>query len=116
MPTTFPPNPIQQALKSGKPSVVSFATPGYCTSRLCAPVVNTLKTLVKQDQAQFNFIHIEVYKNFNPLVYADEMDEWHLTSEPWTFVLDAGGKIVARLGGPVSAHELQQILDKVPSP
>jgi hypothetical protein len=105
---------VAEALKTGRPTVVSFATPGYCTSRLCAPVVNTLKTISKQYQNKINFIHIEVYKNFNPLVYADEMAQWHLQSEPWTFVLDAGGKIVARLGGPVSVRELQQILDKVP--
>jgi hypothetical protein len=56
--------------------------------------------------AEANFIHIEVYQEFEPLVLADEIGEWGLTSEPWTFVLDQQGMITARLGGPVSPREL----------
>ena len=101
---------VADALKSGKPTVVTFATPAYCTSRLCAPVVNSIKTVYHDYQGKVNFIHIEVYKTFNPLVYADEMDQWHLQSEPWTFVLASDGKVAARLGGPVSPRELEQAL------
>jgi hypothetical protein len=101
---------VAEALKSGKPTVVTFATPAYCTSRLCAPVVNSVKTVYKDYKDRVNFIHIEVYKTFNPLVYADEMNEWHLQSEPWTFVVDANGKVANRFGGPVSPRELEQAL------
>jgi hypothetical protein len=101
---------VADALKSGKPTVVTFATPAYCTSRLCAPVVNSIKTVYNDLKAKVNFIHIEVYKSFNPLVYADEMAEWRLQGEPWTFVIGADGKIVATLGGPMSPRELEQAL------
>ena len=57
-----------------------------------------------------NFIHIEVYQSFDPFVYVEEMDEWHLQSEPWTFVLDRGGVVAARFGGPVSPRELEAAL------
>jgi hypothetical protein len=102
---------VADALKTGLPTVVTFATPGYCTSHLCAPVVNTVKAASQQFQGKANFIHIEVYKTFDPLVYADEMGEWGLTSEPWTFVIDRQGTITARLGGPVSLKELSQSLE-----
>ena len=101
---------VADALKSGKPTVVTFATPAYCTSRLCAPVVNSVKTVYNDLKDKVNFIHIEVYKTFNPLVYADEMTEWRLQGEPWTFVIGADGKIVATLGGPMSPRELKQAL------
>ena len=101
---------VADALKSGKPTVVTFATPAYCTSRLCAPVVNSVKTVYADLKDKVNFIHIEVYKTFNPLVYADEMTEWRLQGEPWTFVIGADGKIVATLGGPISPRELEQAL------
>jgi len=101
---------VAQALQLGKPTVVTFATPAYCTSRLCAPVVNSVKTVYHDLKDKVNFIHIEVYKTFNPLVYADEMAEWHLQGEPWTFVIDAKGKVTANLGGPLSPRELKEAL------
>ena len=59
-----------------------------------------------------NFIHIEVYKEFNPeLVLADEMAEWGFATEPWTYVLDNEGKVAARFGGPVSPRELTAALE-----
>ncbi len=73
-------------------------------------MVNTVKQVASQEREAANFIHIEVYKEFNPLTYADEMAEWHLQSEPWTFVLDEQGVVVDRFGGPLSANELTQAL------
>jgi len=102
---------LADALESGIPSVVTFATPGYCTSRLCAPVLNSVKAAAQELGSSANFIHVEVYKTFDPLVHADEMREWNLTSEPWTFVIDSQGTITARLGGPVSLQELTQALE-----
>jgi hypothetical protein len=107
---------VAQALESGKVSVVTFATPAFCTSRLCAPVVNSVKAVHKLYGDKANFIHIEVYKTFNPLVYADEMDEWRLQGEPWTYILGADGKVAAVFGGPVSARELEQALKPLVAP
>jgi hypothetical protein len=101
---------VADALKSDQPTVVTFATPGFCTSQLCAPVLDSVKTVYNQYKDQVNFIHIEVYKNFDPLVYSDEMAEWGLTSEPWTFVIDQTGKIADKFVGPLSPEELVQSL------
>jgi peroxiredoxin len=76
-------------------------------------VVNTVKAAAEKFGGKANFIHVEVYKTFDPLVYADEMREWRLTSEPWTFVIDKQGVITGRLGGPVSLSELTQALTPV---
>lgn len=101
---------VADAIASGKPTVVTFATPAYCASRLCAPVVDSVRSVHQATDDRANFIHVEVYKSFDPLVYADEMSEWGLSSEPWTFVLDRDGDVAAKLGGPVSPRELTDAL------
>jgi hypothetical protein len=107
---------IKDAMASGRPSVVIFATPGFCTSRLCAPVLDSAKALYPEWKDRVNFIHIEIYQSFDPLTYGPEMDQWHLTSEPWTFVLDRQGAVGARFGGPLSPRELSAALAEVAAP
>jgi hypothetical protein len=107
---------VAEALTSGKPTVVTFATPGFCQTRLCAPVVDSVKAVYYDLQAAVNFIHIDVYQSFDPLIYATEMDEWQLPSEPWTFVLDEDGRVAARLSGPVSPRELSDVLAPLLAP
>ena len=107
---------VADALQSGRPTVITFATPAFCVSEICGPVVNTVKSVYHEIKSSVNFIHIEVYKSFDPLVYADEMIEWNLDGEPWTFVLDKMGVVAARLGGPVSPRELKEALALLVSP
>jgi hypothetical protein len=107
---------IKEALASGRPSVVVFATPGFCESRLCAPVVDSMKELYPGLKDQVNFIHVEIYESFNPLTYGPEMEQWGLPSEPWTFVLDADGKVTHRFGGPISPRELSAALTPLVGP
>ncbi len=101
---------VAEAMESGRPTVVTIATPAFCTSQLCAPVVSSVEAVYRELGDQANFIHLEVYKSFDPLIYSDELQEWELVSEPWTFVLDREGKITARLAGPVSPRELTEAL------
>lgn len=102
---------IDQAVASGRVTVVTFATPAFCQSELCAPVVNSLKGAASHYGERVNFIHIEIYADFQELTIAEPVNVWHLSSEPWTFILDGGGKVVARLGGPVSAREIGDLLE-----
>jgi hypothetical protein len=103
---------IAEAVQSGQPTIVTFATPAFCQTQFCAPVVNSVKEVYETHDDEANFIHIEVYKQFNPeLVLADEMTEWGFTTEPWTYVLDHEGKVAGRFGGPVSPRELTAALE-----
>ena len=101
---------VADALQSGKPTVVSLATPAFCQTKICAPVVDSVEAVYESVGDAANFIHLEIYKDFQNLTLADEVEEWGLQSEPWTFVLAADGTVAARLGGPVST---QEILDYV---
>jgi hypothetical protein len=101
---------VADALDSGRPTVVILATPAFCQTQICAPIVKSVEAVYNQFSDQANFIHLEIYKDFQTLETADEVTEWALSSEPWTFVIDADGVIVARLGGPVSPRELIEVL------
>ncbi len=103
---------VKEALDSERPSVIVFSTPAFCQTAICAPVLNSVETVYESLGDEVNFIHLEIYKQFNPeLILADEMTEWQLATEPWTYVLDDTGRVAARLGGPVSALGLTAVLE-----
>jgi thiol-disulfide isomerase/thioredoxin len=102
---------VAEAVASGKPSVVGFITPGLCQTEWCTPVLSSMNSVwadVGEDQA--NFIHIEVYADFQALTIVPEMGEWRLSTEPWVFVLDENGRVAAKFSGPVSPRELNEAL------
>lgn len=101
---------VAEALASGRPTVVSLATPAFCQTQVCAPVIDSIEAVYDDYQDQVNFIHLEIYKDFQELIQADEVAEWGLASEPWTYVIDAEGIIVGRFGGPISPRELEEAL------
>jgi hypothetical protein len=103
---------LDQALESGRPTVVSFATPLLCASRMCGPVVDE-QLLVFQEIGghRANFVHVEIYPQRDTGRPAPLYTAWDLPSEPWVFVVDRRGVIRARLGeGPTVAAEIQSAL------
>ena len=104
---------VAEAVANDKPTVVGFITPGLCESQWCAPVLNSMVTVKNTVGDKVNFIHIEVYKDFQALTYTPEMAEWGLETEPYIFVLDDEGQVMASLAGPVSPRELNQALELV---
>jgi hypothetical protein len=75
--------------------------------------MDEVKALKARWGDRFNFIHVEVYQSFDPLVYADAMAAWGLATEPWVFVLDADGRVAERLEGSATAAEIEPILARV---
>lgn len=102
---------VAEAIANGKPSVVGFITPGFCQTEWCTPVLGTVETVwAEVGPERANFIHIEVYGDFQALTLVPEMGEWRLNTEPWVFVLDENGRIAAKFSGPVSPQELNEVL------
>jgi hypothetical protein len=99
---------VAGSLAAHKRFVLVFATPKFCTSRTCGPVVDVVDAARKQFTGSgIRFIHVEVYKDNNPgLGYNKWFKEWHLPSEPWTFLVGADGRIKARFEGSLSVQEL----------
>jgi hypothetical protein len=104
---------VDDARASGRPTVVVFATPAYCQTELCGPIVDEIKQVKAEWGNRVNFIHIEVYDTFDPLVVSPIMASWGLSTEPWVFVLDADGNVSARLEGNVTAAELVPVLESL---
>jgi hypothetical protein len=97
---------VADAIATGRPTVVGFLTPAFCQTKWCAPVLNSLEAARAETGDAVNFIHIEVYDDFQKLTVVKEMAEWGLETEPWVFVLDGDGRVVARFSGPLSPEEL----------
>ena len=83
-----------------KPVALLFATPQLCQSRVCGPVVDVALQLKAEYGEQLEFIHQEVYVDNDPKKgLRPSLSAFRLPTEPWLFVVDAGGKVTARLEG-----------------
>ena len=109
---------IAEALRAGKPLVVTFATPAFCLSATCGPQVDVLKDVKAGYSGRVNFIHVEVFDN--PVEMRGDvrlgrlspvMVEWGLESEPFTFVMDALGNVSAKFEGFATAEELDSAIE-----
>ncbi|MDP8959953.1 MAG: hypothetical protein M3N51_12400 [Actinomycetota bacterium] len=105
---------IAEAVTSGRPTVVVFATPRFCTSQVCGPTLE----LIKEEAPKYpdaNFVHVEVYdleaapEQLEPV---PAVGEWGLPSEPWVFVVDRDGRVSARFEGALAPRELQEALEE----
>jgi hypothetical protein len=99
---------VAEALAAHEPFVVTFATPEFCMTRTCGPVVDVVDAVRKRFSGRgIRFIHVEVYEDNDPSKGVNRwMKEWRLPSEPWTFLVGSDGLIKARFEGSVSVGEL----------
>jgi hypothetical protein len=119
-----PPHPdlhdvtIAAALEQGRPIVIAFATPAFCQTRFCGPVVEgVVVPLAAQYGDRAEFIHVEPFDipeaRAGRLVEMPVMAEWGLTSEPWVFLIDAEGRVAGKFQGITSADEVGAALERV---
>lgn len=120
--SSSPPRPamhdvtVADALRTGKPLVIAFATPAFCTSRTCGPVMDTvMDPLFERYRDQALFIHIEPYslrdlRATNAQNPVPAVLEWRLETEPWIFVVGRNGRIMAKFEGLVAADEVESVL------
>lgn len=112
---------VAEALGAGKPFVVAFASPRFCSTGVCGPVTDLVAELQGAYGERAAFIHIEPWdlqaaRENGRLVPSDAMREWRLPSEPWVYVVGADGRVGARFEGIVSRGELQDALDAALAP
>jgi hypothetical protein len=94
-----------------KPVALLFSTPQFCISRVCGPVTDVAVALQHQFGNKITFIHQEVYADNQPSKgFRSQMKAFHLRTEPWLFVINRHGVIVARLEGAFGTTELTQAL------
>ena len=114
---------VAESLFSGRPSVVVFASPAFCTTPTCGPQVETVTELREAYPDAADYIHVEVYDNPHEIqgdltkgVLSQVLAEWgidqvpHYRNESWTFVLGADGRIAERFEGYATFEELEEAL------
>jgi hypothetical protein len=99
---------VASSLRAHVPFVLVFATPRYCTSRTCGPVVDVVDSVRRQfAKTGIRFIHVEIYKGNNPSKGENQwVRQWHLPTEPWIFLVGRDGRVKAKFEGALSRAEL----------
>ena len=95
---------LDEALESGQPVMLLFATPEYCQTVVCGPAVEVVDGVrTGGDWGDTVWIHCEIYSETGggELVTGKPVREWNLPSEPWLFGIDAQGTVASRLDGPM---------------
>jgi hypothetical protein len=114
--TSDPPDPrlhqvrIADAIAQGKPQVIVFATPKFCTTRMCGPVVDVVRKLLPAYHDRVVFTHQEIWQDISAQTPFPTVLEWKLASEPWIFIVDGKGIIRAKFEGLTTARELETVL------
>jgi len=117
-----PPDPrlhrirIADAIAQGTPQVIVFATPRYCVSRVCGPVVDVVRTLIPTYGHRVAFIHQEIWQGASLEKFSPTVEEWNLRTEPWIFLVDGDGVIRARFEGVTTRRELEAALKQMLGP
>lgn len=94
-----------------KPVALLFSTPQLCISRVCGPVTDVAVQVQHRFGNQVAFIHQEVYVDNEPSKgLRPQLKAFHLRTEPWLFVVNRQGKIVARLEGAFGTNEVTQAI------
>jgi hypothetical protein len=110
---------IADAVASGKPTVIAFATPAFCQSQVCGPVKEIFDELYGAYKNQANFIHVEPYDlermrtggcGSLAACLVPAVNEWKLPGEPWVFIVGKDGTVAARFEGIASAEEIKTAL------
>ncbi|MDX6609685.1 MAG: hypothetical protein QOF85_1610 [Solirubrobacterales bacterium] len=113
--TRIPPdtqNKVDYADALGKePIVLLFATPQFCQSRVCGPVVDVAEQLKQLYGDKVAFIHMEIYQDNDPSKpVRPQVSAFHLPSEPWLFTIGRDGRIKSEIEGAFGVEELTRVV------
>jgi hypothetical protein len=113
--TRIPPdtqNRVDYAEVLGKePIVLLFATPQFCQSRVCGPVVDVAEQLKQLYGDKAAFIHMEIYTDNDPSKpVRPQVKAFHLENEPWLFAIGRDGRIKDEIEGAFGVEELTRVV------
>lgn len=103
---------IKDAIGAGRPVVIVFATPAFCTSRFCGPVTEEVESLQTDYKDRVDFVHIEIWRNFETRTLNGALKDWIVRadgglSEPWVYVVDKNGTVYDRFEGPAARNIIE---------
>jgi hypothetical protein len=119
--TRIPPdsqNKVDYAEALGKePIVLLFATPQFCQSRVCGPVVDVAEQAAHEYGDKAAFIHMEIYNDNDPAKHPrPQVRRFHLPSEPYLFTIDRHGVVRDAIEGAFGLQLMHEAVDKAIAP
>jgi hypothetical protein len=119
--TRIPPdtqNKVDYADALGKePIVLLFATPQFCQSRVCGPVVDVAEQAKQEFGDKAAFIHMEIYNDNDPgEKVRPQVRAFHLPTEPWLFTIDRHGIVRDAVEGAFGLKLMHEAVEKAIAP
>lgn len=96
---------IDDALKTGKPVVLAFATPAHCTQ--CDKQLQILKAALNKFEDDVIFMHMDQYEN--PEAYK----AYTVLGDPWTFIIDQTQTVRYKQAGRLLYGEINALISDV---
>jgi hypothetical protein len=115
--TRIPPdtqNKVDYADALGKePIVLLFATPEFCQSRVCGPVVDVAEQAKTEYGDKAAFIHMEIYNENDPGERVrPQVRAFHLPTEPYLFAIDRRGIVRDAIEGAFGLQLMHRAVDR----
>jgi hypothetical protein len=117
---------IADAIDQGRPALVLFGTPAYCTSLFCGPEVTELQRIAAVYPDRAVYIHVEIWKEYKPpeiqiinrgaadWLYRELPDGTPAMTEPWLYLIGADGIIADRWGSLFDPADVEAALEALP--
>ncbi len=109
---------VDEALAAGRPVLLGISTPVHCVSLTCGPLTEYLVELAGRFGDRADFVHIEVWEDFEDQRLNPAAAVWIQTAsggnEPWVFLIDGTGTVIARWDNVIDPVELEAALSALP--
>lgn len=111
-------NKVDYAEALGRePIVLLFATPRFCQSRVCGPVLDVAEQAKQEYGDKATFIHMEIYNDNDPgRGVRPQVRAFHLPSEPYLFTIDRRGVVKDAIEGAFGLKLMHEAVDKAIAP
>lgn len=115
--TRIPPdtqNRVDYADVLGKePILLLFATPQFCQSRVCGPVVDVAEQVKEEYGEEAAFIHMEIFNENDPSKgVRPQVRAFKLPSEPWLFAIDRQGVVRGQIEGAFGVEQMTAAVEE----
>jgi hypothetical protein len=97
---------VANAVKEQRPTVLVFASPGFCVSPMCGSQVKIISDLFEDYGEEFSFIHIETYNDPHKVRERPDnaernpiLADWGIISDQVVYLINRDGLIFERFEG-----------------
>jgi hypothetical protein len=100
-----------------KPIILLFATPRFCQSQVCGPVVDVAEQAKQEYGDKAAFIHMEIYNENDPgKLVRPQVRAFRLPTEPYLFTIDRHGIVRDTVEGAFGLKLMHEAVDKAIAP